>query len=71
MNFILILWYGLIGAVYALLCAEALIWIMNYYFVRREISHIPFWEHLKKPLISAVVMTVLVLILPSVHFIIM
>jgi O-antigen/teichoic acid export membrane protein len=71
LNFFLILWYGFIGAAYALLCTEAVIWIMNYYFVRREIIHLPFLRHLTKPVIIGTVMILLVFIMPQIHFLIL
>jgi len=71
LNFFFILRFGFLGAAFALLFSEAMIWALNYYFVRRYIANVSFLHHLAKPLIAGVVMAALILIMPPVNFLIM
>jgi O-antigen/teichoic acid export membrane protein len=71
LNFFFISHYGFLGAAFALVFTEALVWFMNYTFVRRKIAFIPFLGHLTKPLIAGLVMTACFLIIPSFHFLAM
>ncbi len=70
LNLFLILRYGFLGAAFALICTEAVVWFMNYYFVRREIANIPFLGHLIRPLIAGTVMTAVILIMPHFNFLV-
>ena len=65
MNYLLISNYGFIGAAWAVLCSEAFIWSLNYYFVRHEISIIQLWRHLPKPVISGGVMAAVLFLMPG------
>jgi O-antigen/teichoic acid export membrane protein len=57
LNLLIIPRYGFLGAAWTLLCSEAFIWCLNYWFVRRTISIIRFFPHLIKPIIAAAIMT--------------
>ena len=56
LNLVLITRFGLIGAAWAVLCAEALVWGLNFLFVRRWITPVPFLKHLIKPLVAGSIM---------------
>ena len=68
LNLVFITRYGYMGAAVALLLTEVVILALNYAFVRKSIAHVPFLPHMIRPAIAGVVMTVLVLLLPPVHF---
>jgi O-antigen/teichoic acid export membrane protein len=65
LNFVLIRRYGFIGAAWAVICAEALIWGLNYFFVRREVLHIRFLKYLPKPLAAGLITAAALLVVPS------
>jgi O-antigen/teichoic acid export membrane protein len=67
-NLLLISHYGLVGAAWAVLCSETFIWGLNYYFVRREIAHIPFWGHLIRPLAVGGIMVAALQLMPPTNF---
>jgi O-antigen/teichoic acid export membrane protein len=52
LNLLLIPRYGYLGAAWTVLLAEAFIWVLYYYFVRREVTDIRFWMYLAKPLVA-------------------
>ena len=56
LNVVLITRFGLMGAAWAVLCAEALVWGLNFLFVRRWITPVPFLKHLIKPLVAGSIM---------------
>lgn len=68
LNFLFILKFGFMGAAFALLCTEAIIWALNYYFVRSNIATVPFLGHLMKPLIAGAIMAALILSMPQINF---
>lgn len=70
LNYFFILRFGFLGAAFALLFSEAMIWALNYYFVRRYIAVVPFLYHLTKPFIAGAVMAALILMMPPVNFLI-
>jgi O-antigen/teichoic acid export membrane protein len=65
LNFVLIRRYGFLGAAWAVICAEVLIWGLNYYFVRRNVLHIRFLKYLAKPLTAGVIMAAALVMVPS------
>ena len=71
LNVLLIPRFGFIGATWAVLGSEIFIWTLNYYFVRREVAHIPFVRHLIKPVITGLVMTTMILMVPNINFFVM
>jgi O-antigen/teichoic acid export membrane protein len=58
LNLLLIPRYGFLGAAWTVLVAEAFVWALYYYFVRREVTDIRFWKHLAKPLASGAIIIV-------------
>jgi O-antigen/teichoic acid export membrane protein len=65
LNLFLISHYGFLGAAWAVLCSETVIWGLNYHFVRRNINDIRFWKHLIKPLAAGAVMVSATQLMPS------
>ena len=59
--------YNFMGAAYAIVCVETLIWLLNYYFTRVNIAVVPFFSHLIKPLFAGLVMIVLVKLIPPLN----
>lgn len=66
-NLFLIPSYGLIGAAWALIVSEILIWTLAYYSVHCAITQIPFWPHVWRPLVGGVILMASLLLLPSVN----
>jgi O-antigen/teichoic acid export membrane protein len=59
--------YGGLGAAWALLVSELLIWCLTYYFVRHTITDIPIWPHLPRPVIGGVLLASVLYCLPSIN----
>jgi O-antigen/teichoic acid export membrane protein len=58
--------YGPLGAAWALVASEVLIWSLAYFFARHTIAHLPLWPHLWRPLLAgAALATVLYLLRPA------
>lgn len=69
LNILLIPRCGLLGAAWALLCTEAVICGLAYYFVCREVATIPFWGHMTRPLIAGTIIVIVLSLLPNMSFI--
>jgi O-antigen/teichoic acid export membrane protein len=65
LNLLLISHYRFVGAAWAVLCSEAVIWGLNYHFVRRKVNDIRFWGHLVKPLAAGAIMVSTTQLMPS------
>lgn len=52
LNLLLIRSVGLIGAAWALVISEVVIWAIAYYFVRQKVAHVPFLSCLGRPLLA-------------------
>jgi O-antigen/teichoic acid export membrane protein len=48
--------YGPIGAAWALVASEVLIWGLAYYLTRRTVAHLPLWPHLRRPLFTGAIL---------------
>jgi PST family polysaccharide transporter len=64
LNLSLIPFYGGLGAAWALIASEALIWGVTYVFVRRAIARIPMWPHVYRPLVGGAVLASALYLLP-------
>jgi hypothetical protein len=58
----------MIGAAWALVASEALIWGLTYYFVRQRIIHIPIWLPISQPLLGGVILAATLYLLPPLKF---
>jgi O-antigen/teichoic acid export membrane protein len=67
LNLFLIPSFGMIGAAWALVSSEALIWGLTYYFVRRKIIHIPIWIPISQPLLGGAVLAATLYLLPPIN----
>jgi O-antigen/teichoic acid export membrane protein len=56
LNLILVRFYGFVGAAWALVISEAVIWAVAYYFVRRTITPILLIPYLQWPVIAGLVL---------------
>jgi O-antigen/teichoic acid export membrane protein len=56
LNVVLITRFGFIGAAWAVLCSEGIVWGLNFFFVKRSITHVPFLRHMVKPLVAGSIM---------------
>jgi len=70
LNLLLIPKFGFIGAAWAVLCSEAFIWTMYYYFVRREVALVRFSPHLVKPLVVGGIMAAVIHLAPTPNLIV-
>jgi O-antigen/teichoic acid export membrane protein len=68
LNVFLIPSFGMIGAAWALVASEALIWGLTYYFVRQRIIHIPIWLPISQPLLGGVILAATLYLLPPLKF---
>lgn len=59
--------YGLLGAAWALVVSEVLIWSLAYYFVRRTITSIPIWSHMFRPLMGGAILAGALYLLPPIN----
>lgn len=59
--------YGLLGAAWALISSEVLIWSLAYYFVRRTITDIPLWPYVSRAVIGGMMLTGILYSLPSIN----
>ena len=64
LNLFLIPSFGMVGASWALIASEALIWGLTYYFVRRTITHIPIWAPISQPLLGGAILAATLYLLP-------
>jgi len=62
-NLILIPRYGLLGAAWAFVISEVIIWGSAYLFVRRTITVIPFLPHLWRPLLAGIAFFIVYMLL--------
>jgi O-antigen/teichoic acid export membrane protein len=57
LNLILVPRLGMMGAAWALVISEAVIWLVAYYFVRRTIAVIPVFRNIWRPMIAGIALT--------------
>jgi len=67
LNLLLIPTYGLLGAAWALVASEVLIWILAYHFVRSTITQIPIWPHVWRPLVGGTALAGALYLLPPIN----
>ena len=67
LNLFLIPSFGMIGAGWALVSSEVLIWGLTYYLVRRKIIHIPIWIPISQPLLGGAVLAATLYLLPPIN----
>lgn len=70
LNILLIYRYGIVGAALAILISEIVTLFISYYFVQREIAHIPVMSHLAKPLTTGIIIIMILKIIPDLSFLI-
>jgi O-antigen/teichoic acid export membrane protein len=56
LNLALIPAFGLLGAAWAFVFSEAVIWLTAYLFVRRTIVHIPVFPHIRFPILAGILL---------------
>jgi O-antigen/teichoic acid export membrane protein len=66
LNIFLIPSIGLVGAAWALIASEALIWGLTYSFVRYRITHIPIGIPILRPLLGGLVLAATLYLLPPI-----
>jgi len=66
LNLFLIPSIGLVGAAWALIASEALIWGITYSFVRNRITHIPIGIPILRPLLGGLILAGTLYLLPPV-----
>jgi O-antigen/teichoic acid export membrane protein len=57
LNLILVPRLGMMGAAWALVLSEVVIWMVAYYFVRRTIAVIPVFRNIWRPMIAGIALT--------------
>jgi len=67
LNLILVRLYGFLGAAWALVLSEAVILILVYFIVRREITFLPIWNQLRWPMFAGIITIVAMYLLSSIN----
>jgi O-antigen/teichoic acid export membrane protein len=67
LNLILVPRLGMMGAAWALVISEAIIWLVAYYFVRRTIAVIPVFRNIWRPIVAGTLVSIILYILIPVN----
>jgi len=67
LNLILVPRLGMMGAAWALVISEVVIWLVAYYFVRRTIAVIPVFRNIWRPMIAGIALTAVLFFLMQVN----